>query len=87
MSNIASDTRELAERMPAWRPTDSTTRGQQAPDSELLRIHALRLADAFDVMQKDDTRLRQALAALRGDADRAMRIIPWMPNQEATGDE
>lgn len=47
MSDIASDTEDIARRMPAWNPPGRSYSSEDVPDSEYLRVHALRLAEAF----------------------------------------
>ena len=47
MSDTATDTRNIAKRMKRWVPPTNSFKSSDVPDSEYLRVHALRLADRF----------------------------------------
>lgn len=61
MSNIASDTRDIAQRMTKWESPFLRYTSIDIPDWEYLRVHSLRLADAFDEVSAD---LRKAQSEL-----------------------
>lgn len=53
LSNIASDTRDIAKRMIPWEAPKLHYYSNEVPDWEYLRVHSLRLADAFDDVYAD----------------------------------
>lgn len=69
MSDIGTDTREIAVRMMPW-DSPPTYTSKEVPDWELLRVHALRLADAFhEVRDRWQVTGRQLAAAIEGIAE------------------
>jgi len=67
MSDIGTDTREIAARMMPW-DSPPTYTSKEVPDWELLRVHALRLADAFhgvrDRWQETGSQLAAAIEGI-----------------------
>jgi len=64
MSDIGTDTREIAARMMPW-DSPPTYTSKEVPDWELLRVHALRLADAFHGVRDRWQETGSQLARLR----------------------
>jgi len=73
-SDISTDTEDIARRMTPWVSPVCTYKSSDVPDSELLRVHALRLCEAFrDVRDqwhekaREADRLRKAAAFVHDD--------------------
>jgi len=68
MSDISTDTEDIAKRMKPWEPPGRRYSSTEIPDSELLRVHALRLAEVFREVRSESGRRGKRIADLESRA-------------------